>query len=471
MNASFSSSTTKAAMSTTSYKKWLLPAATIGVVALGAQLLYKKFYAKKSGRVLLPTNVVPKRYTVELMPDFDAFTFDGSVVVEVDVVEATSAITVHSKEMVWSAATVTLASGVVVATTSVTFDEKVETATMHFASKIPVGAATVTVASFVGELNDRLNGFYRSSYTLKGSDEKKLMGVTQFEATHARQAFPCWDEPLLKAVFSIALLVPADRTALSNMPVTTDVAAVVNGRQLHKVTFDDTPIVSSYLLAWAIGEFDFVEATTKHGTVVRVYTLPGLSHQVGAIIRELRFCQSSTCLCHQTAHSFIRVCIYYLLPDQVDFALDCAVKILTSFTAYFAIKHSLFICLHIASIRVILRLIAQSRSWSFSPPTSQLVSRCPSSTCLPCLISLPALWRTGGSLHTARRLCYSTLKSRRRASKSASPPSWRTSSRTSKCALMFHFVLLLTTPRSDTAPVNERTCTHARTQRREYTHT
>src|SRR4051812_6695167 len=101
------------------------------------------------------------------------------------------------------------------------------------------------------------------------------MLVSQFEACDCRRAFPCWDEPSLKATFDVTLRVPKGMTALSNM----DVIDCKEEEELNVVTFATTPIMSTYLVAFAVGEFEYVEtmATPKKpiGSKpirVRVYT-------------------------------------------------------------------------------------------------------------------------------------------------------------------------------------------------------
>uniref|UniRef100_A0A8C2WLD5 Aminopeptidase n=1 Tax=Cyclopterus lumpus TaxID=8103 RepID=A0A8C2WLD5_CYCLU len=152
-------------------------------------------------------------------------------------------------------------------------DEKV---TLSFPSALQKGSGTLKV-DFVGELNDKMKGFYRSKYTA-ATGESRYAAVTQFEATDARRAFPCWDEPAIKATFDIALIVPKDRVALSNMNVI-DRKPYPEDENLVEMKFATTPIMSTYLVAFVIGEYDFVESQSSDGITVRVYTPIGKAEQ------------------------------------------------------------------------------------------------------------------------------------------------------------------------------------------------
>lgn len=155
------------------------------------------------------------------------------------------------------------------------YSKEKETATLDFQKQLPVGTPGVLYMTFTGELNDKMKGFYRSKY-FTASGEERYAGVTQFEATDARRCFPCWDEPAIKATFDITLTVPKDRVALSNMPVKKE-DILPSG--LRRVRFDRTPIMSTYLVAVVVGEYDFVEAKSDDGVLVRVFTPVGKKEQ------------------------------------------------------------------------------------------------------------------------------------------------------------------------------------------------
>ncbi|XP_015679228.1 puromycin-sensitive aminopeptidase-like protein [Protobothrops mucrosquamatus] len=122
-----------------------------------------------------------------------------------------------------------------------------------------------------------MKGFYRSKY-ITPSGDMRFAAVTQFEATDARRAFPCWDEPAIKATFDISLVVPKDRVALSNTNIT-DRRPYPDDENLVEVKFSRTPVMSTYLVAFVVGEYDFLETRTTDGVLIRVYTPVGKAEQ------------------------------------------------------------------------------------------------------------------------------------------------------------------------------------------------
>lgn len=146
------------------------------------------------------------------------------------------------------------------------------------------------MSAFSNKCTQVMAGFYRSKYKPKGDvpksvakdDEFHYMFSTQFESCDARRAFPCFDEPNLKATFDVQLELPEDQVALSNMPEKSTEKSKKAG--FKTVLFDRTPIMSTYLLAWAIGDFEYVETFTKRkyngkNLPVRVYTTRGIKDQ------------------------------------------------------------------------------------------------------------------------------------------------------------------------------------------------
>ena len=223
-------------------------------------------------RVLLPDDVRPKKYRVNLIPDLTQCTFIGKVEIEVEIQKSTSRIVLHAAELELKSGELRQNDATRVPT-QILPDEKTETATLEFGESLAAGPATLSI-DFTGTLNDQMRGFYRSEYLVKG--EKRTMAVTQFEATDARRAFPCWDEPATKATFDVTLEVPVDRIAISNMPI---VETKTGQNGLKVVRFAESPIMSTYLLAFIVGEFDVVEEKSREGVLVRVYTPLGKKEQ------------------------------------------------------------------------------------------------------------------------------------------------------------------------------------------------
>ena len=218
----------------------------------------------------LPTNVRPTLYTLTLEPDLDEFTFIGSETIAIEVDEPTSAIMMNSAEIAVQSATLTLTDGSDLSPESIVFDEEKEMVSFNFAETIPVGSVELAI-EFTGELNDKLRGFYRSSYTDVDGNQR-WMATTQFESTDARRAFPCWDEPAVKAAFDITLVVPQELEAISN----TEPVSITNTDDGRKIVhYAETPVMSTYLLAFIVGDLACVQDRTRDGVLMRVWATRG----------------------------------------------------------------------------------------------------------------------------------------------------------------------------------------------------
>lgn len=135
---------------------------------------------------------------------------------------------------------------------------------------------------FTGQLNDKMAGFYRSTY--KNADGSEgVLATTQMEPTDARRAFPCFDEPALKAEFTITLVADKHLTCLSNMDVASETEVKGNKKA---VTFNKSPQMSTYLLAFIVGELKYIE-TDKFRIPVRVYAPPNQDIEHGRFSLDL----------------------------------------------------------------------------------------------------------------------------------------------------------------------------------------
>ncbi|KAL8537471.1 hypothetical protein ACS0TY_012555 [Phlomoides rotata] len=233
----------------------------------------KQKYSQFRGQPRLPTFAIPKRYDLKLKPDLTACKFAGAVQISIDVVSDTKFLVLNAAEVTINPNSVTFATGTkVVQTVEVELIEEDEIVVLEFKETLPIGVGVLHM-EFEGTLNDRMKGFYRSTYEHNG--EKKNMAVTQFEPADARRCFPCWDEPACKATFKITLEVPSELIALSNMPI---IEEKQNGN-LKTVYYQESPIMSTYLVAVVIGLFDYVEDRTPDGILVRVYCQVGKASQ------------------------------------------------------------------------------------------------------------------------------------------------------------------------------------------------
>ncbi|KAJ3562442.1 hypothetical protein NPX13_g8566 [Xylaria arbuscula] len=244
-------------------------------------------------RDILPATVKPSHYDLFISSlKFDDWSYQGHVSINVSIEEPIKEIVLNSLDLTLEKAEVTVDAGKSsqsFQTSSFSYDEKKQRATVQFAEEIPASQQATLAVSFKGTINNDMAGFYRSKYkpvvpaaaSVPKDESFHYMFSTQFEACDARRAFPCFDEPRLKATFDFKIEIPDDQVALSNMPVK-DVSK--NREGFQTVSFERTPIMSTYLLAWAVGDFEYVEAFTDRRyngkqLPVRVYTTRGLKEQ------------------------------------------------------------------------------------------------------------------------------------------------------------------------------------------------
>ena len=213
----------------------------------------------------LPTTVKPEHYTLTLTPDLKAATFTGSETIDVVLSKPLNDITLNAAEIKFQIVT-TQFNGETL-TAKVSTDEGKQQATLHFDRQLPAGKLKLSM-EYTGILNNELRGFYLSKTA------KRNYAVTQFESTDARRAFPGFDEPALKATFSITLIVDTADVAISNTNIVKD-TPVSGGK--HAVTFAETPKMSTYLLAFLVGDFQCLSGSSD-GVPIRVCATPDQVH-------------------------------------------------------------------------------------------------------------------------------------------------------------------------------------------------
>lgn len=241
----------------------------------------------------LPRHVLPIHQELELTPDYDNLTFFGRTVIDIDVLKSTSEIIINAKELTFGTVSVMDDNGTEL-TASVRVDTELQRAHLNFAGKLGKGKWKLSL-NFAGILNDELKGFYRSIWEgVDGKSEKQIFATTQFEATDARRAFPCFDEPNLKLTFKLVMNVPHEFVVLSAMrPVSESTISVespadlaVNGAQLmqprllKRVEFPTTPKMSTYYFSFVAGPLAYGGSVKALGVDLAFWSPKGTEHQL-----------------------------------------------------------------------------------------------------------------------------------------------------------------------------------------------
>lgn len=250
----------------------------------------------------------PEHYDLKLDVDRDTLTFVGTVVIKGKKVgRPSSRLTLHQKDLKITSAKIIKhdkKGDQAVEVTRINLQKSFDEVRLHTKNEIYAGEYTVTL-EFKGAVTRPMNGIYPCFFKHDGKDKQLI--ATQFESHHAREAFPCVDEPEAKATFDLTLVSPAGETVIANTPVKIQ---KTSGKKLT-TTFETTPKMSTYLLAFVFGEMEYLEAKTKDDVLVRTYATPD-----------------------NVKHT--------------QFALDTAVKTLEFYNEYFDIPYPLAKCDFIA---------------------------------------------------------------------------------------------------------------------------
>ncbi|XP_049870026.1 membrane alanyl aminopeptidase-like [Pectinophora gossypiella] len=232
----------------------------------------------------LNTPIRPESYEIVITPYFDtgdanAFTFDGQVTVNFKTESVTNQIKLHSEDLTFTAANITLSSGntniPLYAASPLEFVKNYSFALINVQTNIEAGKVYTLKIVYQGPIRQDLNGFYRNYYIENGV--KKWLGATQMEPTHARKVFPCFDEPELKATFTLVIDRPENyKPSLANTKLK-EQTPLSNG--YIRETFFPTPRMSTYLVAFLISEFEAGNYSTNDTRELGVFTRPEAKNQ------------------------------------------------------------------------------------------------------------------------------------------------------------------------------------------------
>ncbi|KAM3491484.1 hypothetical protein MY3957_005253 [Beauveria namnaoensis] len=249
-------------------------------------------------------NYKPSHYKLSLKDlDFQAWTYQGTVSIDLEITQTTSSIVLHAEELkITNSELLDSNSQAPRVLQSTACYQNGDTVTISFNEELVVARSYKLVIEYKGLLNAQSIGFYRAQYkalseppasVARGENGSPCIVCTQFQPIGARRAFPCFDEPNMKATFSLDIELPADQTAVSNMPVatttTTTEETTTEGRK--RVSFETTPVMSTYLLTWAVGDLKYIETWTRREyrgskIPVRFYATAGLEQQGRFAIEE-----------------------------------------------------------------------------------------------------------------------------------------------------------------------------------------
>lgn len=239
-------------------------------------------------RELLPANVVPTHYHVTLEPQFEELVFSGTVAIDLDVAETSSFVSLNTLELEIQNASISSNGAVVSSTPKISTDTTTQVTKFEFDGTLNKGDKAKLEIKFTGELNDKMAGFYRSTFKREDGSEG-ILATTQMEPSDCRRAFPCFDEPSLKAKFTVTLIADKDLTCLSNMDQASETevqSTTGSGKTKKAVTFNTSPAMSTYLVAFIVGELNYIE-TKEFRVPVRVYAPPGQDIEHGRFSLDL----------------------------------------------------------------------------------------------------------------------------------------------------------------------------------------
>jgi len=231
---------------------------------------------EKVTNVRLPTHLAPVSYDIFALPFLvpENWTIAGLVGITLEVMESSDNITMHINDILVHESEVRVSVGETeLKIAGHGYDEERQFYIIHLAEQLQVGTTITVGIGYTGNLNPDLVGFYRSSYT-DSAGELHWLATTQFETTEARRAFPCLDEPIMKAKFRVNLARLPHMSSISNMPIKNE-SVPLDGTDYVLDVFEESLKMSTYLVAMVVSDFVYRESEPlENGIPFRIWTRP-----------------------------------------------------------------------------------------------------------------------------------------------------------------------------------------------------
>lgn len=246
----------------------------------------------------LTNNFLPKHYDLRLdLTKADERIFQGQVIIDGQLLADQPSLKLHAKDLIITQATIDGRPA------THQLEEHDQLALLQ--DDLEPGEHRVEL-TFSGKITDPMHGLYPCYFKHEGQQKELL--ATQFESHHAREVFPCVDEPAAKATFDLTLVTKPNIETLSNVPI----ASQSTEAESMTTSFETTPVMSSYLLAFVVGEMHKKTTTTKRGVQVNAWSTPAQP------------------------------------IDNLDFALDIASRTIDFYEEYFGVEYPLPKCDNVA---------------------------------------------------------------------------------------------------------------------------
>ncbi|XP_066967140.1 aminopeptidase N-like [Macrobrachium rosenbergii] len=267
--------------------------------------------------IRLPDTMKPLHYTIKIQPFVNGnLTIHGFMEVDIEVLKNTSEITLHAADIqcIYHTAKLSpLDDDVSPAIVIFTVDPERQYLTALLNGPLTTGKRYRYSMYYIAKLTKEPKGFFAPTYQENGRD--KRAAATIFQPTYARRAFPCFDEPALKATFDIVLFRERNMTAISNMPLR-NTTAFEHQEEWLIDEFETTPPMSTYLVIFVIAELEHVASTNNEGIPIRVWAR-------GSVLNQTEFALQLT----EKSYAFFeeQFNTSYPLPKLDVIALPCGV--------------------------------------------------------------------------------------------------------------------------------------------------